>query len=72
MEDRKPAAADSGPIKRGMGIASRLVRLSHDSSCEVRVSRTVGGTECRADLALAPRRCCHVVAEEFVIRRSRL
>jgi len=40
-KDRKPAGADSGPIKRGMGIAQsvwyRFVNM--DSSCEVRVSR---------------------------------
>src|ERR1035437_4214157 len=40
-KNRKAAGADSGPIKRGMGIAQsiwyRFVNM--DSSCEVRVSR---------------------------------
>src|ERR1700722_12369072 len=38
---RRPAGSDSGPIKRGMGIAQSVWYrfVSMDSSCEVRVSR---------------------------------
>ena len=40
-KNRRPAGADTGPIKRGMGIAQsvwyRFVNMN--SSCEVRVSR---------------------------------
>src|ERR1700743_1442579 len=39
--NRRPAASDTGPIKRGMGIAQSVWYrfVSMDSSCEVRVSR---------------------------------
>jgi xanthine dehydrogenase YagR molybdenum-binding subunit len=38
---RKPAGADMGPVKRGMGIAQSVWYrfVSMDSSCEVRISR---------------------------------
>jgi xanthine dehydrogenase YagR molybdenum-binding subunit len=38
---RRPAGADTGPIKRGMGIAQSVWYrfVSMDSSCEVRISR---------------------------------
>jgi len=70
--NRRPAGADTGPIKRGMGIAQsvwyRFVNM--DSSCEVRVSRDGSvelmsavqdlGTGTKTLLAL-------IVAEEFGI-----
>ncbi len=39
--NRRPAGADTGPIKRGMGIAQSVWYrfVSMDSSCEVRISR---------------------------------
>jgi xanthine dehydrogenase YagR molybdenum-binding subunit len=39
--NRKPAGADTGPVKRGMGIAQSVWYrfVSMDSSCEVRISR---------------------------------
>ncbi|MDX6459932.1 MAG: xanthine dehydrogenase molybdenum-binding subunit [Acidobacteriaceae bacterium] len=38
---RRPAASDTGPVKRGMGIAQSVWYrfVSMDSSCEVRISR---------------------------------
>ncbi len=71
-KNRRPAGADTGPIKRGMGIAQsvwyRFVNM--DSSCEVRVSRDGSvelmsavqdlGTGTKTMLAI-------VVAEEFGI-----
>src|SRR6266700_8344527 len=71
-KDRKPAAADSGPIKRGMGIAQsvwyRFVNM--DSSCEVRVSRD-GSVELMSsvqDLVTGTKTLlAGVVAEEFGI-----
>ena len=70
--NRRPAGADAGPIKRGMGMAQsvwyRFVNM--DSSCEVRVSRDGSvelmsavqdlGTGTKTLLAL-------IVAEEFGI-----
>jgi len=74
-KNRRPAGSDSGPIKRGMGIAQsvwyRFVNM--DSSCEVRVSRDGSvelmsavqdlGTGTKTMLAI-------VVAEEFGIPPS--
>lgn len=71
-KNRRPAGSDTGPIKRGMGIAQsvwyRFVNM--DSSCEVRVSRDGSvelmsavqdlGTGTKTMLAI-------VVAEEFGI-----
>jgi xanthine dehydrogenase YagR molybdenum-binding subunit len=39
--NRKPAGSDSGPVKRGIGIAQSVWYrfVSMDSSCEVRISR---------------------------------
>ena len=71
-KSRKPAGADTGPIKRGMGIAQSVWYrfVSMDSSCEVRVSRDGSvelmsavqdlGTGTKTMLAL-------IVAEEFGI-----
>jgi xanthine dehydrogenase YagR molybdenum-binding subunit len=68
--NRRAAASDSGPIKRGMGIAQSIWYrfVSMDSSCEVRVSRDGSielmsavqdlGTGTKTMLAI-------VVAEEF-------
>src|SRR6185369_5513897 len=70
--NRNPAGADSGPVKRGIGIAQsvwyRFVNM--DSSCEVRVSKDGSvelmssvqdlGTGTKTLLAL-------IVAEEFGI-----
>jgi xanthine dehydrogenase YagR molybdenum-binding subunit len=74
-KNRRPAGADEGPIKRGMGIAQsvwyRFVNMN--SSCEVRVSRDGSvelmsavqdlGTGTKTMLAI-------VVAEEFGIPPS--
>ena len=74
-KNRRPAGADTGPIKRGMGIAQsvwyRFVNMN--SSCEVRVSRDGSvelmsavqdlGTGTKTMLAI-------VVAEEFGIPPS--
>jgi len=71
-KNRRPAASDTGPVKRGMGIAQsvwyRFVNMN--SSCEVRVSRDGSaelmsavqdlGTGTKTMLAI-------VVAEEFGI-----
>ncbi len=67
---RRPAGADSGPIKRGMGVAQsvwyRFVNM--DSSCEVRVSRD-GSVELLSavqDLGTGTKTIlAQVVAEEF-------
>ena len=69
---RRPAASDTGPIKRGMGIAQsvwyRFVNM--DSSCEVRVSRD-GSVELMSavqDLGTGTKTMLAViVAEEFGI-----
>ena len=70
--NRKPAGSDTGPIKRGMGIAQSVWYrfVSMNSSCEVRVSRDGSvelmsavqdlGTGTKTMLAI-------VVAEEFGI-----
>jgi len=71
-KNRKPAGADSGPIKRGMGIAQsvwyRFVNM--DSSCEVRISRD-GSVELMSsvqDLGTGTQTLLAVVvAEEFGI-----
>ncbi|HEY1984760.1 MAG TPA: xanthine dehydrogenase family protein molybdopterin-binding subunit [Terracidiphilus sp.] len=71
-KNRKPAGADRGPIKRGMGIAQsvwyRFVNM--DSSCEVRVSRD-GSVELMSsvqDLGTGTKTLLAiVVAEEFGI-----
>ena len=71
-KNRRPAASDSGPIKRGMGIAQsvwyRFVNM--DSSCEVRVSRD-GSVELMSavqDLGTGTKTLLAiVVAEEFGI-----
>jgi xanthine dehydrogenase YagR molybdenum-binding subunit len=70
--DRKPAGSDSGPVKRGMGIAQsvwyRFVNMN--SSCEVRVSRD-GSVELMSavqDLGTGTKTMLAViVAEEFGI-----
>jgi xanthine dehydrogenase YagR molybdenum-binding subunit len=70
--NRKPAGSDSGPIKRGMGIAQsvwyRFVNMN--SSCEVRVSRD-GSVELMSavqDLGTGTKTMLAViVAEEFGI-----
>ncbi|MGI8771162.1 MAG: xanthine dehydrogenase family protein molybdopterin-binding subunit [Acidobacteriaceae bacterium] len=69
---RRPAAADTGPVKRGMGVAQsvwyRFVNLN--SSCEVRVSRD-GSVELLSavqDLGGGTKTIlAQVVAEEFGI-----
>ena len=71
-KNRHPAGADSGPVKRGMGIAQsvwyRMVRMN--SSCEVRVSRD-GSVEVHSavqDLGGGTKTIlAQVVAEEFSI-----
>jgi xanthine dehydrogenase YagR molybdenum-binding subunit len=70
--NRKPAGSDSGPVKRGMGIAQsvwyRFVNMN--SSCEVRVSRD-GSVELMSavqDLGTGTKTMLAViVAEEFGI-----
>ncbi len=70
--NRKPAGSDSGPVKRGMGIAQsvwyRFVNMN--SSCEVRVSRD-GSVELLSavqDLGTGTKTMLAViVAEEFGI-----
>ncbi len=71
-KNRRPAGSDTGPIKRGMGIAQSVWYrfVSMDSSCEVRVSKDGSvelmsavqdlGTGTKTMLAI-------VVAEEFGI-----
>jgi xanthine dehydrogenase YagR molybdenum-binding subunit len=70
--NRKPAGSDSGPIKRGMGIAQSVWYrfVSMNSSCEVRVSRD-GSVELMSavqDLGTGTKTMLAVVvAEEFGI-----
>jgi len=74
-KNRRPAGADQGPIKRGMGIAQsvwyRFVNM--DSSCEVRVSKD-GSVELMSsvqDLGTGTKTLLAViVAEEFGIPPS--
>ena len=71
-KNRRPAGSDTGPVKRGMGIAQsvwyRFVNM--DSSCEVRVSRD-GSVELMSavqDLGTGTKTLLAiVVAEEFGI-----
>lgn len=71
-KNRRPAASDSGPVKRGMGIAQSVWYrfVSMDSSCEVRVSRD-GSVELMSsvqDLGTGTKTLLAiVVAEEFGI-----
>ncbi len=71
-KNRKPAATDSGPVKRGMGIAQSVWYrfINMDSSCEVRVSRD-GSVELMSsvqDLGTGTKTLLAVVvAEEFGI-----
>src|SRR5580704_7064597 len=70
--NRRPAASDAGPIKRGMGIAQSVWYrfVSMDSSCEVRVSRD-GSVELMSavqDLGTGTKTMLAIiVAEEFGI-----
>jgi xanthine dehydrogenase YagR molybdenum-binding subunit len=74
-KNRRPAGSDTGPVKRGMGIAQsvwyRFVDM--DSSCEVRVSRD-GSVELMSsvqDLGTGTKTLLAiVVAEEFGIPPS--
>jgi len=71
-KNRQPAGADSGPVKRGMGIAQSVWYrfVSMNSSCEVRVSRD-GSVELMSavqDLGTGTKTLLAiVVAEEFGI-----
>jgi xanthine dehydrogenase YagR molybdenum-binding subunit len=73
--NRKPAGSDTGPIKRGMGIAQSVWYrfVSMDSSCEVRLSRD-GSVELMSavqDLGTGTKTMLAViVAEEFGIPPS--
>ena len=73
--NRRPAGADTGPIKRGMGIAQSVWYrfVSMNSSCEVRVSRD-GSVELMSavqDLGTGTKTMLAVVvAEEFGIPPS--
>jgi xanthine dehydrogenase YagR molybdenum-binding subunit len=73
--NRKPAGSDTGPIKRGMGIAQSVWYrfVSMDSSCEVRVSRD-GSVEMMSavqDLGTGTKTMLAIiVAEEFGIPPS--
>ena len=73
--NRRPAASDAGPIKRGMGIAQSVWYrfVSMDSSCEVRVSRD-GSVELMSavqDLGTGTKTMLAIiVAEEFGIPPS--
>jgi xanthine dehydrogenase YagR molybdenum-binding subunit len=73
--NRKPAGSDTGPIKRGMGIAQSVWYrfVSMDSSCEVRISRD-GSVELMSavqDLGTGTKTMLAViVAEEFGIPPS--
>jgi xanthine dehydrogenase YagR molybdenum-binding subunit len=73
--NRRPAASDTGPIKRGMGIAQSVWYrfVSMDSSCEVRVSRD-GSVELMSavqDLGTGTKTMLAIiVAEEFGIPPS--
>ncbi len=70
--NRRPAGSDTGPIKRGMGIAQSVWYrfVSMDSSCEVRVSRD-GSVELMSavqDLGTGTKTLLAIiVAEEFGI-----
>ncbi len=70
--NRRPAGSDSGPIKRGMGIAQSVWYrfVSMNSSCEVRVSRD-GSVELMSavqDLGTGTKTLLAIiVAEEFGI-----
>jgi xanthine dehydrogenase YagR molybdenum-binding subunit len=71
-KNRRPAGSDTGPIKRGMGIAQSVWYrfVSMDSSCEVRVSKD-GSVELMSavqDLGTGTKTMLAViVAEEFGI-----
>ena len=71
-KNRRPAASDKGPIKRGMGIAQSVWYrfINMDSSCEVRISRD-GSVELMSavqDLGTGTKTLLAiVVAEEFGI-----
>src|SRR5271156_17498 len=71
-KNRQPAGADSGPVKRGMGIAQSVWYrfINMDSSCEVRVSRD-GSVELMSavqDLGTGTKTMLAIiVAEEFGI-----
>jgi len=73
--NRRPAASDTGPIKRGMGIAQSVWYrfVSMDSSCEVRISRD-GSVELMSavqDLGTGTKTMLAIiVAEEFGIPPS--
>jgi xanthine dehydrogenase YagR molybdenum-binding subunit len=73
--NRKPAGSDTGPIKRGMGIAQSVWYrfVSMNSSCEVRVSRD-GSVELMSavqDLGTGTKTMLAIiVAEEFGIPPS--
>ncbi|HEY6852433.1 MAG TPA: xanthine dehydrogenase family protein molybdopterin-binding subunit [Terracidiphilus sp.] len=73
--NRRPAGADTGPIKRGMGVAQSVWYrfVSMNSSCEVRVSRD-GSVELMSavqDLGTGTKTMLAVVvAEEFGIPPS--
>jgi xanthine dehydrogenase YagR molybdenum-binding subunit len=73
--NRRPAASDTGPIKRGMGIAQSVWYrfVSMDSSCEERVSRD-GSVELMSavqDLGTGTKTMLAIiVAEEFGIPPS--
>jgi xanthine dehydrogenase YagR molybdenum-binding subunit len=70
--NRRPAGSDTGPIKRGMGVAQSVWYrfVSMDSSCEVRVSRD-GSVELMSavqDLGTGTKTMLAIiVAEEFGI-----
>src|SRR5271170_2965339 len=70
--NRRPAGSDTGPIKRGMGIAQSVWYrfINMDSSCEVRVSRD-GSVELMSavqDLGTGTKTMLAIiVAEEFGI-----
>ncbi len=71
-KQRRPAGSDSGPVKRGMGIAQSVWYrfVSMESSCEVRVSRD-GSVELMSavqDLGTGTKTLLAIiVAEEFGI-----
>jgi xanthine dehydrogenase YagR molybdenum-binding subunit len=73
--NRKPAGSDTGPIKRGMGVAQSVWYrfVSMNSSCEVRVSRD-GSVELMSavqDLGTGTKTMLAIiVAEEFGIPPS--
>lgn len=73
--NRRPAASDPGPVKRGMGVAQSVWYrfVSMDSSCEVRISRD-GSVELMSavqDLGTGTKTMlAMIVAEEFGIPPS--